>query len=216
MILEHLGYISHLILHDSSQWLAFKPLGMTNILVGKKQSGQIIATSAEVTPNGGLVRESPQNPLNSGLGIIVICPVTMCFCWLLTSLELTAKAPENGWDWKTFSFPFRAQRNLATVLLLLVSGRVYHFMVPNLMANQPTPHYVPPPRKKAFIKPLFLTGYVRGGGRLTSHKNLTSVSFTKLRAEIPMDLTCHTSRAAYLIPWILKASWEKKLHHFGG
>ena len=37
-------------------------------------SGQIIATSAEVTPNGGLVRESPQNPLNSGLGIIVICP----------------------------------------------------------------------------------------------------------------------------------------------
>ena len=37
-------------------------------------SGQIIATSAEVTPNGGLVRESPQNPLNSGLGIIIICP----------------------------------------------------------------------------------------------------------------------------------------------
>ena len=37
-------------------------------------SGQIIATSAEVTLNGGLVRESPQNPLNSGLGNIVICP----------------------------------------------------------------------------------------------------------------------------------------------
>jgi len=48
---------------------------------------QIIATSAEVTPNGGLVRESPpnvhrpvrespQNYLNSGLGIIiVICQV---------------------------------------------------------------------------------------------------------------------------------------------
>ena len=35
-------------------------------------SGQIIATSAEVTLNGGLVRESPQNPLNSGLGIIQI------------------------------------------------------------------------------------------------------------------------------------------------
>ena len=33
-------------------------------------SGQIITTSAEVTLNGGLVRESPQNPLNSGLGII--------------------------------------------------------------------------------------------------------------------------------------------------
>ncbi len=36
--------------------------------------GQIITTSAEVTLNGGLVRESPQNPLNSGLGIILICP----------------------------------------------------------------------------------------------------------------------------------------------
>ena len=40
-------------------------------------SGQIIATSAEVTPNGGLVREYPPNPLNSGLGIIVICPDTV-------------------------------------------------------------------------------------------------------------------------------------------
>ena len=39
-----------------------------------QKSGQIITTSAEVTPNGGLVRESPPNPLNSGLGIIVICP----------------------------------------------------------------------------------------------------------------------------------------------
>ena len=41
-------------------------------------SGQIITTSAEVTLNGGLVRESPQNPLNSGLGkfrnYTTICP----------------------------------------------------------------------------------------------------------------------------------------------
>ena len=37
-------------------------------------SGQIITTSAEVTLNGGLIRELPQNPLNSGLGIILICP----------------------------------------------------------------------------------------------------------------------------------------------
>ena len=36
-------------------------------------SGQTITTSAEVTLNGGLVRESHQNPLNSGLGIILIC-----------------------------------------------------------------------------------------------------------------------------------------------
>ena len=35
---------------------------------------QIITTSAEVTLNGGLVKESPPNPLNSGLGIILICP----------------------------------------------------------------------------------------------------------------------------------------------
>ena len=37
-------------------------------------SGQIITTSAEVTLNGGLIRKLPQNPLNSGLGIILICP----------------------------------------------------------------------------------------------------------------------------------------------
>ena len=44
-----------------------------NLLSSTIGSGQI-TTSAEVTPNGGLVRESPQYPLNSGLGIIVICP----------------------------------------------------------------------------------------------------------------------------------------------
>ena len=38
------------------------------------RTGQIITTSAEVTLNGGLIRELPQNPLNSGLGIILICP----------------------------------------------------------------------------------------------------------------------------------------------
>ena len=37
-------------------------------------SGQNIATSAEVTPKCGLVREYPQIALNSGLPIIVICP----------------------------------------------------------------------------------------------------------------------------------------------
>ena len=36
--------------------------------------GQIITTSAEVTLNGGLIRELPQNPLNLSLGIILICP----------------------------------------------------------------------------------------------------------------------------------------------
>ena len=46
-------------------------------------SGQIIATSAEVTPNGSLARDSPNNALNSGLGIIVIwleiCGGKACF-----------------------------------------------------------------------------------------------------------------------------------------
>ena len=37
-------------------------------------SKQIIATSAEVTPTGGLLREIPPNPLNSGLGIIINLP----------------------------------------------------------------------------------------------------------------------------------------------
>ena len=50
-------------------------------------SGQIITTSAEVTLNGGLVRELPQNPLNSGLGIILICPD------VIPSLKLTASSP---------------------------------------------------------------------------------------------------------------------------
>ena len=41
----------------------------------KNEWGASVAfTLAEVTLNGGLVRESPPNPLNSGLGIIQICP----------------------------------------------------------------------------------------------------------------------------------------------
>ena len=39
--------------------------------------GQIIAPAAEVTPNGGLVREAAPDPLNSGLGIVVISPDTI-------------------------------------------------------------------------------------------------------------------------------------------
>ena len=56
-------------------------------------SGQIIATSAEVTPNGGLVRESPQNPLNSGLGIILICPG-----WVRVWSMVVSGSPKR-WDW---------------------------------------------------------------------------------------------------------------------
>ncbi len=44
-------------------------------------SGQVITTSADVTLNGGLIRELPQNPLNSGLGIILICPDPSNLSW---------------------------------------------------------------------------------------------------------------------------------------
>ena len=37
-------------------------------------SRQIIATSAEVTPNGSLLMESSPSALNPGLGLIAICP----------------------------------------------------------------------------------------------------------------------------------------------
>ena len=57
-------------------------------------SGQIITTSAEVTLNCGFVRESPQNPLNSGLGIILICPeyipVEYCEKQFINSLSIGA------------------------------------------------------------------------------------------------------------------------------
>ena len=45
-----------------------------------ESSGQIITTSAEVTLNAGLVGESPQNPLNSGLGINTNLPRIMESC----------------------------------------------------------------------------------------------------------------------------------------
>ena len=51
------------------------------------RSGQIITTSAEVTLNGGLIRELPQNPLNSGLGIILIYPDKIFFCNFLDVQE---------------------------------------------------------------------------------------------------------------------------------
>ena len=42
----------------------------------------IITTPAEVSPIRGLVRESSQNALNSGLGIIVICPDS--WLWIMS------------------------------------------------------------------------------------------------------------------------------------
>ena len=47
-----------------------------NVEMNENGSGQIITTGYRrlVTLNGGLVGESSQNSLNSGLGIILICP----------------------------------------------------------------------------------------------------------------------------------------------
>ncbi len=42
--------------------------------------------------NGGLVRESPPNPLNSGLGIIVICPD-----WCISRIDFTNFPEKKIW-----------------------------------------------------------------------------------------------------------------------
>ena len=59
---------------DAKRETSSRKLGVKIIKEAPQISAEIIATSAEVTPNKGLVKESPQNDLNSGLGIIVICP----------------------------------------------------------------------------------------------------------------------------------------------
>ncbi len=65
----------HLLLPIMTPLLGVETMSqIAEIISALHWSGQIIATSAEVTPNGGLVRESRKNALNSGLGIIVICP----------------------------------------------------------------------------------------------------------------------------------------------
>ena len=48
-------------------------------------SGQIMATSAEVTPKGSLVGESSQNSLNYLNSGLVNCPIFVYFC-ILTSV----------------------------------------------------------------------------------------------------------------------------------
>ena len=66
-------------------------------------SGQIITTSAEVTLNGGLIWELPQNPLNSGLGIILICP-DPCFLFGLVASERREKEQHSdNISWKEWN-----------------------------------------------------------------------------------------------------------------
>ena len=81
-----------------------------------KCSGQIITTSAEVTLNGGLIRELPQNPLNSGLGIILICPDKMfqvsplalakyCNALLKTEAGKISRVPLKRMVFRSAAFP---------------------------------------------------------------------------------------------------------------
>ena len=74
-------------------------IAKTRFKRGHHSSGQIITTSAEVTLNGGLVRESTKNPLNSGLGIILICPDGY-------TPKVYQFASQKWWDWKTIRLPF--------------------------------------------------------------------------------------------------------------
>ncbi len=61
-------------------------------------SGQILTTSADVTLNGGLIRELPPNPLNSGLGIILIWPDKLCnFTSLKRCFSLRVMEFPSGW-----------------------------------------------------------------------------------------------------------------------
>ena len=75
------GFVSGKV-EGSTQHFSHEILGFQ-----RYEAGQIITTSAEVTLNGGLVRESPQNPLNSGLGIILICPDECFYCDVFCSFS---------------------------------------------------------------------------------------------------------------------------------
>ena len=93
-----------------------------------KSSGQIITTSAEVTLNGGLIRELPQNPLNSGLGIILICPEII----------------EPTIYWKQHTSPCTTLCNLQAVSCLtkmdplwLVVSSILKFFIPDLGEDEP-------------------------------------------------------------------------------
>ena len=64
-------YAPSLLSTGSETWVDFDKRSLNGMFIGSRQ---IIATSNDLTPNGGLVREFPQNPINSCLGIIVLCP----------------------------------------------------------------------------------------------------------------------------------------------
>ena len=62
-----------------------------------KKSGQFITTSAEVTPNGGLVRES-QNGLKLGWGFIINCPERNVLRGMFMALRLAALLAFAAWS----------------------------------------------------------------------------------------------------------------------
>ena len=57
--------------------------------VSRRSAGQTIATSVGVTPKCGLAGEFSQDPLNSVLGIIVVCPDSESFLHKTSARILT-------------------------------------------------------------------------------------------------------------------------------
>ena len=80
MILQVGGLSSTLVLEPqlvaSYKWLSnLQVLGYAQVhQTTRNQANYNDLSRRVVTLNGGLIRELPQNPLNSGLGIILICP----------------------------------------------------------------------------------------------------------------------------------------------
>ena len=102
--------------------MGFTPPNFVNVFFFKYQSGQIITTSAEVTLNGGLVRESPKNPLNSGLGIILICPESVYLC-LGTSIQpMVMKEFSPPVFWITLIFNLGYSQSTGFFILDLATG----------------------------------------------------------------------------------------------
>ena len=91
--------------------------------------GQIITTLHDLTPNGGLVRESPQNPLNSGLGIILICPELfgLVIIYIMTPVRIPFRNQPGTYGWvflqKTLQrvkfIPSRSERCMFVGIFLL-------------------------------------------------------------------------------------------------
>ena len=74
---EFMAAIEKITSSKKTKWITNRAGQQVAILSAIPLWGNFLTTSADVTLNGGLIRELPQNPLNSGLGNILICPDSM-------------------------------------------------------------------------------------------------------------------------------------------